>query len=75
MACDAATLVEQAKCIECAIPPGMMWPVLISLAAQIAGVSTDPATLAELAKCNECQIPPGRQLAVLISLACQIANK
>ena len=56
-------------------PPGMQLPVLIALAAQIAGVSADPATLVANAKCLECGIPPGMQLSVLIYLACQIANK
>jgi len=35
MACDPQTLVTQAACLECAIPPGMQLPVLISLFCQI----------------------------------------
>lgn len=72
MACDPATLVDAAKCIECGIPQGMQLPVLIYLAAQIAGTSTDPAILIENAKCIECGIPQGMQLAVLISILCKL---
>lgn len=74
MACDPTTLVDQAKCIECGIPTGMQLPVLIALAAQIAGVSADPQTLMNLAKCDECQVPVGLEWPVLIALACQIAG-
>lgn len=35
MACDAATLVEQAKCIACQIPPNLMDAVEIPLLCDI----------------------------------------
>ena len=31
-----ATLVENAKCYETCIPPGMQWPVIISLLDKVA---------------------------------------
>ena len=36
MACDPNTLIEQAKCLEACIPPGMMPAVQTSLLCQIA---------------------------------------
>lgn len=74
MACDPQTLVSDAKCIECAVPEGMRLAVLISLAAQIAGVSANSQTLTTNAQCIECNIPPGLYLPVLIALACEIAE-
>jgi len=35
MACDPATLTEQAKCINSCIPPGMQTAVLIALFCEI----------------------------------------
>ncbi len=35
MACDAQTIVTDAVCIECNIPPGMYLPILISLMCQL----------------------------------------
>lgn len=35
MACDPATLVDQARCIQCNVPPGAQLPVLIYLFCQI----------------------------------------
>lgn len=74
MACDPQTLVQNANCLECGIPRGMQWAVLIYLAAVKAGASTNPQSLMDNAKCYTC-IPPGMRMAVLISLACQMATK
>lgn len=35
MSCDPSTLVAQAACVECGIPPGLQMPVLIWLFCQI----------------------------------------
>lgn len=35
MACDPNTLIDQAKCIDCTIPPGMRGAVMIELLCQI----------------------------------------
>lgn len=67
-------LLDEAKCIDCAIPDGMKLSVLISLFASIAGVSADPNTLMANAACIDCAIPPGMQMAVLISLAEDISG-
>ncbi len=73
MACDPQTLIAGATCLECNVPPGMQLPVLIALAAQIAGVSADPQSLVASAAPLQA-IPDGLRLPVLISLACQIAK-
>lgn len=40
MSCDPSTLVAQAACIECGIPPGLQMPVLIYLFCQILANGT-----------------------------------
>lgn len=73
MACDPKTLMAAAVCLDCSITGSMPLPVLIVLAAQIAGVSTDPTTLVRNSAPLQA-IPGGFRLPVLISLACQIAK-
>jgi hypothetical protein len=72
MATDNQSLVNQAACVDCAIPQGMQLSVLIVLFAQLAGVSLNPQALVNLANCVQCAIPAGMQMAVLIQLANQI---
>ena len=60
-------------CIDRCTPPGMQLAVLIVLAAEWGGLSTDPNTLLANAKCFKC-IPPKMQLGVAVSLAQQIAG-
>ena len=60
-------------CIDRCTPPGMQLAVLIVLAAEWGGLSTDPNPLLANAKCFKC-IPPGMQLGVAVSLAQQIAG-
>lgn len=74
MAATPSELANAARCIECAIPPGMQGAVLIYLFQQIAGNTQTPAELAESAKCIECVIPPGEQAAVMVYLLQQIAG-
>jgi len=73
---SAATdaLIAPAVCVQQCIPEGYHVPVLISLFAQIAGMSTPLNTNALMAGavCIEQCIPPGMRLPVLISLAQQI---
>lgn len=66
-------LLDGARTLE-SIPPGMQLPILISLFAQLAGVSADPQTLIDGAQCIACGIPPGMQVAVLISLLSQAVS-
>ena len=68
------SLMSDAKCIDSCIPPGMQLSVLISLFAQIAGVSTDTNSLMAGATCINSCIPQGMQLSVLVSLAMQIVS-
>lgn len=74
MACDPQTLLTDAQCIECGVDVGLQIPVLIALAAQIAGVSLDSQSLMDRAVCIESCIEPGLRLPVLVSLACEIAG-
>lgn len=77
VACDPQTLVNGAACIQCAIPPGMQIPVLIYLAMQGAGISTDPDSIAKLvndARCIECAVPKGMEMSVLIGIMCQFVE-
>lgn len=77
MACDPATLVNAATCFENCFPPGMELPVMIYLAAQIAGVDVSNQSainaLMGKASCMTC-IPVGMQWPALIGIACQIAG-
>ncbi len=74
MACDPNQLVADAKCIQCNIPNGAMPAVMVSLLAQIAGVSNDPNTLVKNASPLQ-GITGSAVAAVIISLLCQIAKK
>jgi hypothetical protein len=74
MAADTNALMNDAKCIEQCMPRGMQLPVLISLFAQIAGVSVDTNSLIDGAKCIEQCVPQGFQLPILISLLNQIVS-
>ncbi len=73
MSCDPKTLVADAKCLACDIPPGMEWPVLIALTAQVAGASLDPSILASGASQLFGAIPSGYQLPSLIGVTCEAA--
>ncbi len=64
--------IADAVCIEQCLPRGFYLPVLISIFARLANMSTDTNALIAGATCIECNIPPGMQLPVLISLAQQI---
>lgn len=74
MPCDPQSLITDAVCIECGTSKGMEMAIMISLAAQIAGVSTDPASLITNSLCIQCRIPDGMEYAVMIKLACDILN-
>lgn len=74
MACDAQTLADAAKCIQCNIPDGAKAAVMIYLLAVKAGVSLDAQSLATAASPL---INPLRGIEgpVIVSLLCAIANK
>lgn len=69
---DAA--ISDARCIEQCVPQGFQLPILISVFAQIAGVSADPKSLIDGATCIQQCVPIGMQMPVLISLAQQIVS-
>lgn len=62
-----------ASCLDCQIPVGLQWPVLIAQWAEMAGVAADAQALVDSAKCMAC-IPPGMQMQVMIYLLSQIAG-
>ena len=65
-------IVNDARCYASCISKGMQMPVLISIFANISGMSTEVSDLVDGAKCyNQC-IPEGMQLPVLIYLANEI---
>lgn len=72
ISCEAADLVDAAKCLDC-IPAGLQMAVQIYLLQQIAGNTETAGELMESAKCLQC-IPPGLQPAVINYLLCQIVN-
>lgn len=72
ISCLANDLVAGANCY-CGIPPSNKWDVIISLLADIAGVSLDPKTLVANASCL-CGIPDANKIDVMISLLCAISN-
>jgi hypothetical protein len=69
---SAQTLVTGANCLSC-IPREMQLPVLISIFAELAGMSADAQTLVNNAKCLQC-IDPKMQMPVLIYVASQITG-
>lgn len=69
-----AQLIDNARCIDCAVSEGQKLSILIYLFATIAGVPTDAQTLINNASCIDCAIPPGMRLSVLIALADSIAG-
>lgn len=61
-------------CIDRCTPYGMQMAVLIALACQWGGLSTDPNVLQQNAVCFDRCIPDGQKWAVAIGLAQQIAG-
>lgn len=77
MACDPTTLLEQAKCYQCNLSPGMFAAVEIVLLCAIRDgtpiTCTSQALLAQ-ASCIRGCIPPGMMGAVKLAILCDIAN-
>lgn len=76
MACDSQTLMQDAGCLRCSIPPGLIGYVSLALMCAIRDGDTmacDAQTLLEQARCLQCEIPQGMlgfaQLAVLCDIA------
>ena len=76
MAIDATAVqnLPNVPCIDKCTPHGTKLAVLIALAAQWGGLSTDPAVLQKGAQCFVECIPAGLQMGVLVSLASQILS-
>lgn len=74
MAIDTNQLMSDARCIACTVPKGYEWPVIVSLARQIADRPDDTNAMMDDAKCIARCIPPGMQMSVLVSIANQIAE-
>lgn len=74
MATDLATVINNARCVDSCIPPGMRNAVLIYLLAVAAGIDpTDTNTLVNNARCIDSCIPDGAKPAVIAKLLCDIA--
>lgn len=70
----AVANLPNVQCIDKCTPFGRQLAVLIALAAQWGGLSTNPAVLQANASCFTQCIPKGMQMGVLISLAEQISG-
>ena len=71
-ATNPAILMANAVCIDRCVPDGYKMSVLVSLFAQIVGVSSDPQSLMSNASCIDRCIPDGMKMAVLIGILSQI---
>lgn len=63
-----AQLIQDARCIDSCVPPGMRQSIIIYLLAQIAGVSADPQTLVTNAQCVDHCVPAGMRASVIANL-------
>jgi hypothetical protein len=75
IACNSASLLESAKCLDSCLPVGMRDAVLIYVLAVNAGVSTDPQSLLNGALQIDCCVPVGMRQAIIAQLLCAIAAK
>jgi hypothetical protein len=77
MACDTQAVIDEANCLRCSVPPGLVGYVALAIMCAIrdgdTSMACDPATLMEEARCLQCSIPQGMlgfaQLAVLCDIA------
>jgi hypothetical protein len=77
MPCDIPALLEQAKCYECNLTPGMFAAVeIVLLCAWRDGtvLACNPQTLLSQANCIRGCIPPGMMPAVKLAILCDIAG-
>lgn len=78
MACDPQTIIDDATCVECFVPPGMQAAALLVMLCAIrdgdTAMSCDPQAIIDEAECLQCMIPPGMMGAALLSVACAIAQ-
>ncbi len=78
MACDTAVILNEAACLQCAVPPGMVGYVALALMCAIrdgdTSMACDPAALLEEARCLQCAIPQGMMGYVQLSVLCDIAS-
>lgn len=75
--CSAETLLDNAKCLECAVPPGLVPFASLYLLCQIhkatvPGADCSASALVDNAKCLECGVPPGLVQFAALYLLCQI---
>ena len=75
IACDSASLLNAATCLDSCLPVGVRDAVLIYVLAVNAGVSTAPADLINAANQIDCCVPKGLRDAVIAQLLCANAAK
>ena len=77
MACDAATLLDEARCFAC-LPKNQLLAIITNLLCQLVngetGTSCDPDALLLEVKCFACGISDHQLLAVMTYLTCQLVN-
>lgn len=71
---DPNVLAANAECIDCKVPTGFQWSIVIWLLTQIAGVSADPNVLVANATCIQCGVPDGMKLSIIVWLLTQISS-
>ena len=78
MACDTATVLNDAACMQCAVPPGLVGYVSLAIMCAIrdgdTSMACDPAILMEEARCLQCAIPQGMLGYVQLTVLCDIAS-
>lgn len=76
MPCETSTLMSDARCLQCAVPPGLVGYVALALMCAIRDGDTmacDAATLLEEARCLQCSIPQGMLGFAQLTVLCDIA--
>lgn len=77
MACEAADILNDLPCLQCAIPAGLVGYVALALMCRIAdgnSMSCDPADLVEEARCLQCAIPAGLLGYAQLAKLCDISG-
>lgn len=77
--CNAQDLLNEAKCLECQLAPGMLPYVeiqlLINMLLQVNPTAdVTPEHLMEQAKCWQCKVSPGMAPYVIAQLLCDLLN-
>lgn len=64
-------LANAARCLNCNLEPGQVWPVAIELLQELTGNTESPTELVDHARQIALKIPEGQRTAVIINLLLQ----